>query len=231
MTSQEQILLELDKIEAKLKKFLIGLKESELKQLLAEDNLNRLLQYVGLEDWIKKYSANFDVIFKEAISKFAKLEYVKKNINSIQTIMNQVKNSNERTIVGYIKANADNIQGKLINMLLSGTTSRQTIEAILNESPLHTRAQTGSVVNTAIADYSRITERQVFTKDDNQRFEYVGGLIPTSSETCSWLIENQKSEGYTMAEIDAGIDTPYGIVDWNGRRPNYNCIHSWSPIE
>jgi hypothetical protein len=44
-------------------------------------------------------------------------------------------------------------------------------------------------------------------------------------------MENQKPEGYTKAEIDAGIETPAGVIDWNGRIPNYSCLHSWMPID
>lgn len=36
--------------------------------------------------------------------------------------------------------------------------------------------------------------------------------------------------GYTMAEINAGINTPFGVINWNGRIPNFNCDDMWLPV-
>ena len=77
------------------------------------------------------------------------------------------------------------------------------------------------------------------------RYRYIGGVIPTSSDECRWLFGNQNPEGYTIDEIDAGIETPYvypeypslgelaGTVKkiyWQGRIPNFNCGHEWQAI-
>ena len=44
------------------------------------------------------------------------------------------------------------------------------------------------------------------------------------------MLQNQRPEGYTLAEIQAGIKTPAGNVDFGGRIPNYNCLHEWEKI-
>lgn len=94
-----------------------------------------------------------------------------------------------------------------------------------------TDAQLNTAISTATANFNRIVTKKVFEDKPEQRFEYVGGIIPTSSEQCSWLMDNQKPEGYTMAEIQAGVQTPAGEINQFGRVPNYNCIHSWLPID
>jgi hypothetical protein len=99
-----------------------------------------------------------------------------------------------------------------------------------------TDAQFNAAFTTAIADTSREGVRLAYEDDPNAKFEYIGGLNENSSKQCRWLMLNQKSEGYTTLEIDAGIDSPY--VDnegnvlkimWCGRVPNFNCRHQWLP--
>jgi hypothetical protein len=41
---------------------------------------------------------------------------------------------------------------------------------------------------------------------------------------------NQDMNGYLQTEINAGIDTPYGVINWNGRIPNYNCDDRWFAV-
>jgi hypothetical protein len=97
--------------------------------------------------------------------------------------------------------------------------------------------QMNQALTTAQADVSRDTIRDAHKDDPNQRFKYIGGISENSSKQCKHLVLNQEPEGYTIAEIDAGIDTPY--VDnegnvlkifWEGRVPNFNCRHQWVPL-
>lgn len=94
-----------------------------------------------------------------------------------------------------------------------------------------TDAQLNTAVHTATANFNRVVTAKAFEDKPEQRFEYVGGVIPTSSDTCRWLMNNQDPEGYTRDEIDAGIQTDDGVVNWFGRDPNFNCIHQWLPNE
>lgn len=233
---------ELEAIELLMNKALRNLTAEQLNVLLLPDNWSKFLNEIGLTGWINKYSSQFDTVFNEKIKKLSKIEYVKKNIGIINQVASEIKNTNNRSIVGYLTGDTENVRSKLVSMVADGTTSNETVNRIFADTSGITRAQTGSVVNTAIADFGRTVTRQAYIKDKNARFRYVGGVIPTSSEECAWLIENQKPEGYTMKEIDAGIDTPFthksGVligkpkkIYWNGRFPNYNCIHEWEVIE
>jgi hypothetical protein len=97
-----------------------------------------------------------------------------------------------------------------------------------------TDAQFNAAVTTAYAETSRNATREAYKDDPNARFKYIGGILKSSSKQCEWLMIHQRKEGYTIAEIDAGIDTPYRDkngdvlkIYWCGRVPNINCIHEW----
>jgi hypothetical protein len=93
-----------------------------------------------------------------------------------------------------------------------------------------TDAQLNVATNTAYYNIARDDVFDAFKDDPNQRFKYVGGVRENSSKQCRHLMEKQDPTGYTVAEITAGINTPFGIIDRYGRRPNFNCIHTWAPI-
>lgn len=229
LQTPEQMLAQLDRIDSKLSKFLSKLNETELANVLQPGNWTQLMSDVGLTQWVNKYTANYDTLFRSSLKGLGKVESAVADIGSIRRNMSIVKASNNRTIVGYLTGNSGNIQNKLIDSIVNGTTARSTTEAILSVNTLHTPSQVGTVVNTAYSDFGRSVTAQVFKNEPEQRFRYTGGVIPTSSEECRWLFENQKPEGYTKAEIDAGITTPFGTINWNGREPNFNCIHEWLP--
>jgi hypothetical protein len=116
----------------------------------------------------------------------------------------------------------------VLDMINTGI-SDEAFEARRAEIQL-TDAQLNVATNTAYYNIARDDVFDAFKDDPNQKFKYVGGVRENSSKQCRWLMENQKTEGYTVAEITAGINTPFGIIDRYGRRPNFNCIHTWAPI-
>ena len=132
----------------------------------------------------------------------------------------------------------------MFKSIISGNSIQETIKN-LEGIPL-TDAQLGTVLNTSYSDFNRITTVEVYKDKPDQRFRYDGGVIPTSSDECRWLVDNQDPKGYTMKEIKAGIITPYvhkytdshgqfnagdpKVINENGRNPNYNCIHEWVAI-
>lgn len=174
------------------------------------------------------------------------MDFKVEQIELISRNVELIKNSHGRTVLGYAKANSELLRSKLIQSIINGVTARQTIKELegqliseLTNAPL-TTAQIGVVINTSYADFSRATTRMTFENRPKQRFKYVGGVIPTSSDECRWLRENQNPRGYTRAEIDAGIETPFTYkrgenkgkikqIWWWGRFPNYNCGHEWMP--
>lgn len=221
---------ELDKIDKKLKTALSKMDRATLAALIEDDEQWRLfIEKIGLNDFILSLDKDLKKIFIQKARKLSNLKYFEDKIERVNQVMTRVVNSNERTIVGYITANAENIRSKLYNSVIGGNTSRATIEAILDASPLHSRSQVGAVINTAYSDIERLTTKQIY-EGENKRFIYTGGVIPTSSPQCEWLINNQDPEGYTMEEINSGINTPFGVIDWFGRQPNYNCIHTWEAL-
>lgn len=221
---------DLDKIDKRLKSALSKMDRTTLAALIEDDEQWRLfIEKIGLGEFITSLDKDLKKIFVQKARKLSNLKYFEDKIERVSQVMERVINSNERTIVGYITANAENIKRQLYNSVVGGNTSRATIEAILDASPLHTRAQVGAVINTAYSDIERLTTKQIYEGED-RRFIYTGGVIPTSSPQCEWLMNNQNPEGYTMQEINRGISTPYGIIDWFGRQPNYNCIHTWEAL-
>lgn len=221
--------------------------QEQLINFLASNEFDILLNDLGLEGTINEYVTNFDLIFQEKASGYRLVNLTAERIDRISTNIDLIKNTYARTILGYAQANSNLLRAKLIESLVTGVNARQTVKSLegrlistLNNSPL-TTAQIGSVVQTSYYDYSRATTAEIFKDKPEQRFRYEGGIIPTSSDECAWLFTNQKPEGYTKAEIDVGIETPFIYrsgalkgqikkIYFTGRYPNYNCIHTWEPI-
>jgi hypothetical protein len=132
----------------------------------------------------------------------------------------------------YILGNLSNKivlwQETMIGGLISGVKDKEILNSL--QSIGLTDSQSGAVLQTSYYNFSRTTTALVFEDDPSQRFKYTGGVIPTSSQQCKWLFKNQRKEGYTKEEIDAGIETPFGVINWYGRTPQWNCIHEWRTI-
>lgn len=143
---------------------------------------------------------------------------------------------NYDTILRSYSSNADYVKTVFANSILNGQSDKETRARL--ESVGLKDYQAGAVLQTTLYNFSRTNTVLAYKDEPEARFTYEGGLIPTSSDQCKWLMLNQKEGGYTMAEIMAGIETPYTnkqgqklIINELGRLPNFNCIHEWEPID
>lgn len=242
----EQIINELKKIDGKILQAIEKIlgknpPKDKLLQFLASEEYTKMIEDLGLRDAINKYVSNFDTQLKGIATGFGAVNLTAEKIAVINANLDLIKNSYGRTVLGYYQANADLLRSKLISSIIEGIESKEIIKQLAAETPL-TTAQVGTVVNTSYTDYNRSGIAKIYEDKPEQRFFYEGGVIPTSSDECRWLYENQRPEGYTKKEIDEGIETPFTYtygenigqikkIFWFGRMPNYNCIHTWLPVE
>ncbi len=204
----------------------------ELGRVMSTDEFAGLYEGLGLESAIASYTANYNTIFAERIKGFSV-------VNSVAVDMEMIKELQFKRMITKVSANLDQFQATVTEQLLSGIPRKDFLAQLKliregNPSDLMrpiTDAQLNTAIHTAQSNFGRITTAKVFEDKPEQKFEYVGGTIPTSSDACRSVMNNQSPEGYTRAEIEAGIDLGGGEVNWFGRVPNYNCIHSWLPID
>ena len=223
-TDLETLLKELiDKIKR------ANLTDVELAQVAAEIDFMEGLRELGFDELVDKYFANYEAeILKIASDAKARgVDFANVNTKALEYVTLMDK----EYLLGSAKAKASLLQSEMMKAAIRGDTINQTIKA-LQDIPL-TDSRLGTVLNTAYSDISRTATVEIYKDKPDQRFKYVEGMSimsPTKSEICKWLILNQNPEGYTMAEIQLGIETPFGIVYETGREPNFNCTDRWVPI-
>ena len=200
---------------------------TQLAQISAEINFFDELKRAGFEKSVNKYFSGYETILADALSKARTLKVDFAGINT--AALELIANLDEEFLLRKAASWGAQFKSEFAKSIIRGDTITQTA-ANLTEIPL-TDAQTKTVLNTAYSDFNRTATKEIYKDEPEQRFRYTGGIIPTSSEQCAWLMQNQNPEGYTEAEISAGIDTPHGVINWSGRQPNFNCIHTWEPIE
>lgn len=128
----------------------------------------------------------------------------------------------------FIIENKKEFRNNLVELVINGT-SKKSVKEYFKNTPF-THEQIGFIINKAESDIRRATVLSAWEEYPETKYQYIGGIIPTSSKTCIWLMKNQKKEGYTLKEIQVGIDTPFGKVDWWGKVNSWGCIHSFEPI-
>ena len=227
--SIEQILDSIDKkVKSRLEKLLAGLTSAQRMKLIENPKLiDELLKDYNPDELAKYYSAEFSALAgKVVISYTDKINALQKA--RVNVFVNMLKDLKTESLREFINSNKVQFKNKLVELIVNGS-DRNIVKEYFAKTPFTDR-QIGTLINTAESDIRRATVLSAFGDRKDLRYEYIGGIIPTSSETCTWLMNNQNPEGYTLEEIQAGIETPYGLVDWGGRIPNYNCIHSWSAI-
>jgi hypothetical protein len=223
-TDLETLLKELiDKIKR------ANLTDVELAQVAAEIDFMEGLRELGFDELVDKYFANYEAeILKIASDAKARgVDFANVNTKALEYVTLMDK----EYLLGSAKAKASLLQSEMMKAAIRGDTINQTIKA-LQDIPL-TDSQLGTVLNTAYSDISRTATVEIYKDKPSQRFKYVEGMSvmsPTKSEICKYLLLNQNPEGYTMAEIQLGIETPFGIVYETGRDPNFNCTDRWVPI-
>lgn len=210
-----------NKIVKELKSLIVKQTNISDKMLAIETyNIEKRMNELGYQDAIDEYIKSFDeaVISSKYVKKIS-LEFVDE-IDLIQ------KNLGDY-LLGEQKKFHSLLTMQIESGLLNGKSNKLIIES-LNDVPL-TTTQLKTVVNTSYANHTRNITKEAFKDDKEQKFIYVGGVIPTSSDACRNVVEAGKT--YTMAQIEAGINEGGGLVDWGGRVPNFNCIHTWEPVD
>jgi hypothetical protein len=186
-----------------------------------------LLKGIDVDQLATFYSAELSDIAGLVIKDYAPIiDKVQKQ--KVNFFVNKLLELKTDTLREFIQSNKTQFKNRIIELIINGS-DKKVIKQYFEKTPF-TTSQIGTLINTAESDIRRSTVLSAYEDRPGMKFRYEGGLIPTSSHVCTWLINNQKEGGYTLEEIQAGIETPEGTVNWGGRVPNYNCIHHWEPI-
>jgi len=217
-----------NQVNAKIKKLISNLSPKEKNELLKDPKLvDELLKEVDVKELAKHYSSELfsghgevviDYSEKRKQYQLARLDFLVNTFTEFQT----------EALRKFIIDNKKEFRDNLVELVMTGGNKRMVKKYFAN-TPF-TFEQIGSIIYKVESDIRRATVLSAYEEYPETKFRYIGGLIPTSSKTCTWLMENQKQEGYTLKEIQAGIETPFGKVDWWGKVPNWGCIHSFEPI-
>lgn len=235
-------------LEAELGK---GYTRDELFTFVNEGGFDGLLSSLGLDEAVEAFVLEFQQNARATANRLKK-SFIASEIERVGQIVNYESEITRKTLLGYFTANSERVKHELNKSIIAGQTSKQTIENLRNtvvrvsDKTTHilTDANVSAVVGTAYNDISRSVVKAAFEENPEQRFRYEGSTVPTSSPICEWVKENQPKEGYTIDEINKGIKVPPnqptsigkdtgkgGIVNFNGRVPNYNCDDEWLPVD
>jgi len=214
-------------------------KSKEIIMSIVDKEIDNYIASLGINEIFKRYADELTIEALTTVQGIKKLAQTEAIIEAVGLSSEQLAATYRDTILGYFKANVEKLKSELLNGLLSGTPTKELTKRLqatftrVSDGTMHilTDGNINTVISTSYSNISRMATAKAFEDRKEQRFVYFGGVIPTSSDQCRWLMENQKPEGYTKAEIDAGIETPAGVIDWNGRTPNYNCLHQWMPVD
>lgn len=198
-------------------------------QSFVDKEIYLFAEKLGIYDIVNDYTNN---LIDHAVKQAGTLP---KGKNSAMKIaLNNIVSSYRRRLGTAINANLAQIETDMLTGLMS-TVPRKSLRnrfrlsilgpdgkpRILSDNNIET------IVNTSYANVERIVIAQKYAGNKKKKFKYTGGLVKRSSKQCTHMFLNQKKGGYTMEEIHNTIETPYGPIDWLGRIPNYNCIHTW----
>ena len=225
----EQLLEKIDKqVKTRIEKILANLTDKQRLAIIENPKLlDDLLKDIDVDELAKYYSAELSGVAGKVIKDYSSaIKQTQKQ--KVNVFVNRLLELKTDTLRQFVEVNKTVFKNKIIELIINGS-DRNIIKEYFEKTPF-TTSQIGTLINTAESDIRRATVLSAFENDKEMRYSYEGGIIPTSSDICTWLYENQNPEGYTLEEIQSGIDTPHGLVDWGGRVPNYNCIHHWQPI-
>ena len=220
--------------------FASGATTDELLDFIVSNELDEFVAKGGLNKILQQHDNEFDIRFKESFNRI-KSGLSQETLTRVVENAELIKASNNMTVLGYFQYQTERLRTHLASGLIGGKSFKDTViefggGIVGQPNPIatwhhFTDANVGTVIHTSYIDYGRTITADAFIDSPEQKFEYVGGLIPTSSEQCTFLMNNQKEGGYTMAEIRGGIQTPDGTINWSGRVPNWNCIHEFLPVD
>ena len=199
---------------------------AELARLVAELDLFRELQAEGFTDALDTFLDDYDEQLQDLIE-LAEIQKVRDTFSTNRNLFEFFKTKDAEKLLGSAKFYADDFQKQMVLGISEGKPFNEVTKQLEN-LPL-TTAQVNSAVTTGYNDYGRSLTALTYADEPEQKFLYVGTIIPTSSKQCTWLLINQNMDGYTKEEIDKVIQTPFGGIDWNGRLSRFNCDDRWLP--
>jgi hypothetical protein len=236
---EKELLRELERLDqrltAELRKLLENNTKAQVLNFIDTTEFNNLILTLGGAKLIENLSSSLDTILFETVKKRKLSE---SSLTAIEELSTRIRDSRGRTILGYFQSNTEQFKSGIYKSIVAGKTKKETAEIFFKNfnitdpktDHILTYANIQTQIQTAYVDHQRILTQRAFADTPEQRFRYVGGIVSTSSDICAWLVENQAPDGYTAEEINSGISTPYGDVNFYGRIPNYNCGHTWEAI-
>lgn len=220
----EQLQKDIEAIQAKLVKEIdamlaSGRSKKDIAKFVDSIDFDALLDEFGASTAVRKYVFGLDKVVAE---------FGQGIRGDLLDELEMIQNKQSEYILGNLSNKIVLWQSSMVEGLVSGVKDADILKQL--QTIGLTDSQAGAVLQTSYYNFSRAATAAAYEDDPEQRFKYVGGVIPTSSNQCKWLVRNQRPEGYTKEEIDKGIETPFGRINFFGRIPNYNCIHTWRAI-
>lgn len=220
-----------EKYIAEIERLSKSLTPDEFKLFISSEQPYELLRSLGVDEVIEERLAMLDdvlLIYKD--------KYTVEVLDGLEILQGM----DNKAILGRYETMLESFNSKLYSSIIQGVTFQETKDSLIAEG--YTNSHAGTLLQTKYYDFSRTATFKAFENNPDQKFEYEGGIIPTSSDECKWFMMNQKKEGYTFAEIAKGIKTPFihtsgklkgqtKIINQFGRNPNFNCIHKWTAID
>ena len=224
MLPHETLLKKIDTIQSVLLKEIeqmikTGVDKKQIAVFVDSIDFDELLDEFGLNKAVLEYVYSLD----EIVNSFGK-----GIATNLLDEIEMIQNLQSEYILGSMSNKIKLWKSTMIEGFITGREDKFILESL--QTIGLTEAQAGTVLQTSYYNFERAVTSIAYEDSPEQKFEYRGGIIPTSSRQCEWLFNNQDPAGYTKSEIDVGIETPFGIIDWFGRQPNYNCLHSWVAI-
>lgn len=235
----EKILKQLEQIDAKIvilvNKLLKQNKPKELISAIIDKELDKYISELGIDKIAEQYANSLITSGLTTLTQVAKKQATDELINIIGMNLEPIAETYRDTILGYFKANTEKLKSELLNSLISGTPTSEITKSLqakftrVSSDTVHylTDANINTVIQTSYSNVSRISTAKAFEEKPEQRFTYFGPRDEKNRDACAYMLDNQNPEGYTKSEIDAGIETPFGKINWLGPPNNWNCRHQW----
>ena len=237
--NEKQFLNELSKVDQQITKTVEKLlkegKSVDIIVAIVNKDLDKYINALGVERLAQEYATSLLTEGLTTVKGFKKLSATEDIINAVGQNLEPIAATYRDTILGYFSANKKRLESELLSGLLSGTPTAEITKNLqanftrVSDQTFHilTDANINTVVQTSYTNISRISTAKAFEDSPETKFEYLGPVDDKTSDQCAYLMQNQNPDGYTKAEIDAGIETPAGTVNWFGRQPSFNCRHIW----
>jgi hypothetical protein len=138
----------------------------------------------------------------------------------------------EQEILASVDQTLDETQNQITSAIVMGAVAGGVAANTINDLRTATQSRQRTITNTfnnAVRNFDGAVSR--VRADQEQRYEYVGGVIAESRDFCRSL------DGARMTESE--IRDTWASEDWQGKEPGdpfvvrggYNCRHMWVPIE